>query len=245
MYSIPTSVALGWGDDGCSSECWAVVGCSTSVDKCCRPISGSKMNSCSMHNSHVLRTSVTFFLNPFRRLRSSCLLCFNLFLRGITLYSLWVQQTLYQILILNGLYSACLKYLGKWLPKCIFSAHILCLNPGNKLGLTPVQGIDPCSGKNGKPQNSCGTLGCNSTQVYTCNVISGTHACTHSLPKHTCLPKTQKKKIGSFGHTLVVDLSNGTKGEPQNSACVAPEVQQHTGIAIIRDDWISAQACFM
>jgi len=129
--------------------------------------------------SHVLRTSVSFFLNPFRRLRFC--LCFNLtrhhFILSVS------TQALHQILILNGLYSACLKYLGKLLPKCIFAAHILCLDPGSKLGLTPFQGIDPCSGKNGKPQNSCGTLGCNSTQVYTCNVISGTHERTHSFTK--------------------------------------------------------------
>jgi len=35
-----------------------------------------------------------------------------------------------------------------------------------------------------------------------------------------------RRKKCSFGHTLVIDLSNGTKGEPQNSPCVAPEVQQ-------------------
>jgi len=141
-----------------------------------------KWISCSMHNSHVLRTSVTFFLNPFRRLRSSCYA--STFSYEASLYTLCEYNkhcTKYWSWM--GYISACLKYLGKWLPKCIFAAHILYLDPGNKLGLTPVQGIDPYSGKNGKPQNSASTLGCNSTQVYTCNAISETHACTHSFTK--------------------------------------------------------------
>ena len=35
-----------------------------------------------------------------------------------------------------------------------------------------------------------------------------------------------------FGHTPVQDGANDTKGEPQNGFCVAPEVQQYTGITI-------------